>query len=379
MAPYTNDSFLKSQIKNIAPADLIAAGVLQLANDKKSPVCPLCGNGTGKSGDGLAVKHYSWGYSHKCFKCGESFDNIKLLALYYGLDTRADFKEILNRAAADFGIATGNFPANSFADYHNLQPTKTILPPKKNIEEVEKECKLKALYLRLTIKDLGTPDNLEKISEYNRRGLTVETLRYFKCIYVENWIHPKNRAEYKLGICKNLPPASRRILIPSFGGSHYVAVLVKSDRNEEYQKYWKQHTAGKSDFFGVQTLTADTECVFIYEGEFNAMTAFQAWKENNFLRESMNIFEVDTAENLTSGENISADFIPYSAFLAVGGVAESNWIEYFDKKCKEFGIAPRVIINFDKDKAGKDGASKVQKELRARGYLTAINFIEGAD
>ena len=373
MAPYTNDNFLKEQIKNIPPADLISAGVLQLANDKKSPVCPLCGNGTGKTGDGLAVKHYSWGFSHKCFKCGESFDNLNLLALYYGLDTRADFKEILNRAAALFGIATGNFPANDFSDYHDLQPTKTILPPKKNIEETEEEIRIKNLTLKIISKDLTAPDKLEFIAVDDRRGVDIETFRYFHCVFCPNWVHPKLRAQGKL-----INP-TRRILIPSFGGKHYVAVLVNSERTKENQKYWKMHTAGKSSIFGLQTLKADTDCIFVYEGEFNAMTAFQAWKENNFLRESMNIFEVDTAENLTSGENISADFVPYSAFLATGGAAESFWVETLDAKCKEFGIAPRVIVNFDKDKAGKDGASKVQKELRARGYMTAINFFEGAD
>ena len=370
---------LKAQIKNIPPDDLAAPGVIvparTKANGNLTYICPNCGNGEGDSGDGIAFNYKGGAWLAKCFKCGAGFDNIKLLAVYFGLDSQKDFVEVCNRAAALFGIAASE---NDFSSYHNLKPLKN-LPPKKSFEETAEEIEIKKLTLKFIRSDLAKPDNLEKLSEYNRRGLTVETLRYFHCIYDEKWRHPKILAK---AACdshldfQKLPPRSRRLLIPS-SNNHYVAVLVKSDRTNENKSRWKMHAGSKTEIFGLQTLSADTDCIFVYEGEFNAMTAWQAWQENNFLRQTMNIFEVDTAENLDSGEIVSADFVPYSAFLATGGAAESFWVEMLDAKCKELGISPRVIVNFDKDQAGEGGAAKVQKELRARGFLTAINFIEG--
>lgn len=365
---------LKTQIKNIPPAEMEGRNVIQLAKDKKTYVCPFCGNGTGKSGDGLAAKRYSWGYNFKCFGgCnGANYDNISLLAAYFGLDTRADFREILRRAAALFGMATNDFPSNDFSSYHNLKPLKN-LPPKKSIAETEDEIRIKKLMLKIVGKDLTAPDKLELIPDSDRRGIDIETFRFFHCIFCPKWIHPKLRAQGKS------VSTSRRILIPSPGNNHYVAVLLDSDRTIENKKYWKMHTTGKFEIFGLQTLKVHTEYIFVYEGEFNAMTAWQTWKDFNFLRETMNILEVDTAKNIDNGEIVSADSVPYSAFIATGGASELSWIESIDEKCKTFGIVPRVIINFDKDKAGEGGAEKIQKELRARGYMTAINFIEGED
>ena len=374
------DDFLKNQIKNISPETLLARGVLQLANDKKTYICPFCGNGTGKSGDGLAVKQYSWGYNFRCFGggCGgANYDNIALLANYYGLNPRADFIEVCKHAAADF---LGIFDTDNNSDFsacHNLTPLKT--PPEKTIVQNETDIELKKLTQKYIDAVLQLADNLENVSEENLRGLSVETLRYFHCVYVERWIHPKTFAEYKLGLRDTLPLRSRRILIPSYDKKHYVAVLVQSDRTPENKKYWKMHTSEKSPF-GLQTLCEYTECIWIYEGEFNCLTAFQSWNvERNFLKKTMLIFRADSTQCLETGEVIKAGSIPYSAFIATGGAAESNWIESLDAKCKELGISPRIVINFDKDKAGEGGAEKIQKELRARGYIVTVNFVKGDD
>ena len=40
-------------------------------NGKQTFICPLCNNGTGKDGDGLAINpKAASSYSLKCFKCG---------------------------------------------------------------------------------------------------------------------------------------------------------------------------------------------------------------------------------------------------------------------------------------------------------------------
>lgn len=92
---------MKDKIKNICPETLEAHGVIQRAKDGKTHICPNCGNGTGKTGDGIVFQDKGGVWLAKCFKCGKGFDNFDLLAFHYGLDIRADFIEICKRAAAD--------------------------------------------------------------------------------------------------------------------------------------------------------------------------------------------------------------------------------------------------------------------------------------
>ena len=57
-------------IKQITPERLEAAGVIALANDGKSYVCPACGNGTGETGDGIVPSIEKGIWLYHCFKCG---------------------------------------------------------------------------------------------------------------------------------------------------------------------------------------------------------------------------------------------------------------------------------------------------------------------
>ena len=83
------------QVKNIPPEVLEMHGVISVAkaviNGKPTYICPHCDNGTGKDGTGIQPAYFNGVWLYHCFKCNEAFDNIKLLAIHYNLDSQSDF------------------------------------------------------------------------------------------------------------------------------------------------------------------------------------------------------------------------------------------------------------------------------------------------
>lgn len=323
---------LKEQIKNIPPADLEAQGVITSARTKANGeltyICPLCGNGAGDSGDGIAFQFKGGAWLAKCFKCGEGFDNFKLLALHYNLDPRADFKEICKRAADDFNISNlAQVPApninNSVAQDKELELVKAdIAAAAKNIENLPLDA---------------------------RRALSLDTLKKFNCGYLPKWQSPKSR------VADTFATPTPRLIVPS--GNHYLARLIVPLESfpADAQKYIhpKQH-AGKKVLFGAATISDKTEMIYVFEGEIDAMSAFQAY-ETDF-----NIGEI-------------------CAFVATCGAAETKWLDEVDKICKGFKIKPRFKIYFDNDDAGKDNAAKHRVELLKRGYLAVSKTLADYD
>ena len=423
----TNFDYLINQIKNLSPDYLAARGVIQKANSNMKVngfytwLCPFCNNGgKGKTGDGLAVKHYSWGYSYKCYSCGKSFDNLTLLAIYYGLQaTGKDFVELLKRAAEDFGIATDfNFSQSSnFNSYHNLKPLQikvektTPAPTPLSAEKIEAQ-RLEAEYIKQV---LALPDNIEKIPIDCRRGLSIETLRYFHCVYVEKWIHPKIFAEYKVGLRDKLPARSRRIIIPTSDGKHYNAVLLQTDRTAENKSFWKMHAGKKSVPFGIETIKGIEEPT-AEEGEGEILTFTDEElntesEELNFLKYTLKIFEANSAVKLCDEKEkiiarlkkaptetvivVEGEFDAMHAwqsnqkallqikeksagraFIATGGIAERNWIDVADTRCQTLAIKPLFVIMFDKGEKELLNADSCAMELQKRGYPAAVKLVD---
>lgn len=370
---------LKDQIKRLSPDVLESHGVITpaktRANGRPTFICPECGNGTGKTGDGLVVYDNPDGYAYHCNKSGCHFDNISLLALYYGLDLRADFIEILRRAAAEFGIFTGD----SFSDYHSLQKNSnpkqhnTPIKKEKTADEIAQDSLLADMIEDVIAKSI---ELLELLPVEDRRGLTLETLKYFRCGYLPVWIHPKILMEDNP---KNVQP-TRRLIIP-ISIRHYIAVALNSDRSNIKKDYWKMKakTDDYTGFFGSQTIKANTEYIFVYEGEIDAMTAWQADQPNIFLKSSMNIFGVESAVDMETGEIISADNLKTNGFIATGSVSVKSWVKALDCICRHYGIKPRIIILFDNDDAGRTNAPKRQQELMQLGYSTIVKFISNKE
>jgi len=113
MTMYRED--LVQKIKSVTPEELANHGIL--SNAKASGyVCPHCLNGSGDDGTGIDFQQVDDTFLAKCYKCGEGFDIIKILALHYNLDykDKQDFKLLLARANQEFfGADAPNFRKKS--------------------------------------------------------------------------------------------------------------------------------------------------------------------------------------------------------------------------------------------------------------------------
>ena len=178
-----------------------------------------------------------------------------------------------------------------------------------------------------------------KTCRLTRRGLSIDTLRRFNCGYLPKWKSPKSR------VADTYRTPTPRLIIPS--GNHYLARLIVPVESfpVDEQKYIrpKQH-AGKKALFGANTITDKTEMIYVFEGEIDAMSAFQAYETDIYIGE-------------------------ICAFVATCGAAENKWLDEIDNICKGFNIKPRFKIYFDNDDAGKGNAAKHRVELLKRGYL----------
>ena len=67
---------------------------LPLANDKKSYICPECGNGSGSTGDGIKQSTWNGRLVWHCYRCGGHWSNVDLIALVKGIET-TDTKELV--------------------------------------------------------------------------------------------------------------------------------------------------------------------------------------------------------------------------------------------------------------------------------------------
>ena len=248
---------LRDRLKQISYEELCNHGFLQHAK-KSGYVCPKCGNGSGEDGTGIEEHIENNGvFTSKCHKCGENFDNIKILAKHFGLNHKTDFIEIIKRGASELL----NEEFETVADSFDLELRNLIL---KDIAESQKN-------LSAFVKNQGG----------SWRGLTFDTLNFFRCGYLENWKHPQNIVKGKK------VEFSRRVIIPA--GSNYNAIALNEDRYIIPKNCWKMST-GK-ELFGLDLLHKNIEVLAIVEGEIDAMSIYQATNGNvgsSYARRSVN-------------------------------------------------------------------------------------------
>ena len=73
---------------------------------KPTYICPLCGNGSGKDGDGMSIDPHGDGTQLKCFKCGFYGDIVDLYQQEHNCDVGAAFTALYDR----FGITIDTEP-----------------------------------------------------------------------------------------------------------------------------------------------------------------------------------------------------------------------------------------------------------------------------
>ena len=219
-------------------------------------ICPACGNGQGKDGDGITVNPNSASeYPHyKCQRCGFYGDNLELIKEYYHLQ---DFNEVLQKGCDLYGISID-------------QPAEfTPIPPVErptNARNEEENAEVEADYT----------DDLKKWHEaiqaegnagllyLQGRGLSKDIINRFKIGYCENWTHPK---------APNAP-ASPRVIIPTSRYS-YLARDIRKEIPETAKKYSKSK-AGKVRIFNLQAIQDTEKPIFIVEGEIDALSIIEA-------------------------------------------------------------------------------------------------------
>lgn len=311
------------------------ADFLELANDKKSYVCPQCGNGTRKkNAEGLKKipdsKNNSGHSIYKCFSssCGFSGD---ILAIYSAIKGYKDLKgenyfRCLDDFASDYNITIEKeeFKPLSISSKRYKKP---ITPPIA-VKDIEADERVKSFEANLKSIDDSAP---EIIKEYFiKRGISSDDISLFNLKYYSNsksfYIVWKNEA----------------------GG--YIARDIKA--TERKDRYRNIGEAGIVVNISEKENLAGFNTIWITEGLFDSL--------------SLSRFNLNTiALNSTSNYNKIADYIVQN---------------------KELFSGKNLIISLDNDEAGIK-ASEDLKELledklsenRISLAIDIINLCEGTD
>lgn len=275
-------------------------------------ICPICGNGSGRSGDGVTFVRDSW--KIHCFKCGFSGDIISLKAR----ENNCSYREAAQALAVALGIADDEdkkyvnkkiLSEGNFKMRDNVQPSENQqIVSSRQFEEEKIDC---TEFILSAEKNLGLTDY------HIRRGLSWATAHKFRLGFVKNWVHPK---------IKNAPE-SPRLIIPTSRYS-YLARDVRTNLSESAKRYSKQKF-GAARIFNTSALNSDL--IFIVEGEFDAMSFYEVGFE---------------AVALGSISN-------YRKLLEV----------MLDKKPSAKGFLPTIfILALDNDKGGR-GATRMLRQI----------------
>ena len=318
-------------VKKISPSEMEARGYLTLAGNGKSYVCPNCGNGTGEDGTGMTAKEKSNGWVYGCPKCKAGFDNIALIARYHNLDSKTQFRAVMESACQDFGL-TSEAIEEKISSFQ-LQKLKST-------DDAKIQAKIQEL-VKLDIERARA--NLENLPIEERRGISLDILKFYGAGYLEDWTPPNRRAENKT------TPATRRIILPNSAGNGYIAVMLTSDRTAANKTFWKQQ-GGNKGVFGLNTINAKDNFLFVTEGEIDAMSIFQSFKNN------LSAFNVVATSGATSSDSVVDE---------IATVFETEGVK-----------KPAVYILFDADSAGKMHAPLLRQKLLERGFLAVCGFFE---
>ena len=315
------------EIDRVDPAELERHGIIQpartRANGYSTYICPFCGNGSGKSGDGLTVKKYGWGFNYCCHgRCGgKSYTATKLIAEH--LNVSNDSFEVVKWVKGHLNLSDDS--DFSFSKKKTEGTADAMNEPKQNfksdIEQWNKNLK-------------GFVDR----QGGKWRGLTFETLNYFGCGYCNDWRHPTTPQA----------PPTQRVIIPT-NDFEYLARRI-----DDKKEFAKQQAGGVKTPFNLDRINAK-EPIFIVEGEIDAMSIWQATHG-------------DFQAVATRGASNIKNFV--NAVNAVNA-------KFFSSTEK-----PKFMILFDKDsesETGQKDADVLKKKLNDAGYLATIKFFDSVD
>lgn len=233
----------------------------------KGIICPICGNGKGKTGDGIRENPKAkMPGGLICFKCDFSGDVFDLIQKENG----CTFAEAFQAAADRLGISLD--PYQSDTNSRNVltaepKPAKPPQAPQTAIKGTYKETDKPADY---TAEITAYKANLQDAIPYlTARGISYRTAEAYNLGYAPEWRSPTS-----LRNGKN-PPSSPRLIIPT-SKNHYIARDTRKELTESQKRYSKMNE-GKPGIFN-QAALYDTskEIVFLVEGAIDALSIIEA-------------------------------------------------------------------------------------------------------
>ena len=299
--------------------------------------CYYCGNGSGNNGTGATLSND--GTRLLCGKCQKAFSYIDVAAFHYGFDI-SNFADAVKKISEIEGISI-QFSSKPNADTSTSHKEKSVNIELQNLIDTD-------------VSDAHM--NLDKLPEKEKRGLNDTTLEFFQIGVVFNWTSPSSRLsndEKK----KNYP--SNRVIIPHLPNSSlpnfpltYYAGLFLSERKRllnASKTPVKGLYSGSRTPFGLNTLKNDSNFIFISEGEFDALSIWQATKA-----QVPCLATGGTADNGTL--NALQSFFPLHKpkilFAADNDSAGKKFADDFCNKAQSFGFSafPFYFANLDSPK-----------------------------
>lgn len=225
---------------------------------KPSYICPLCGNGTGKDGDGMSIDPHGDGTQLKCFKCGFYGDIVDLYQQEHNCDVGAAFTALYDR----FGITIDAPEATRTATEPRKYEWPTNTPAKaEKPAETPTEGKPDFTDYYKSCKEHITDDAAQAYLSF--RGLSNETA-----------------ARYWLGY----DPATGFMIVPA-ATSFYIARNTDSAAKMRY----KNPAGVPIELFNKAALYNEAaRPVFIVEGAIDALSIIEAGGEAVALNSTSN-------------------------------------------------------------------------------------------
>ena len=233
---------IRSRWKELYSADKKGKGI----------ICPLCGNGSGKDGDGIRENPKSRMRGGLiCFKCGFSGDVFDLIQQEQGLI----FPDALKSAADSLGIVLDSYQDQSNTEILNQAPEPAIPTQSVPTDYTEELRQYQA--------------QLQKAIPYlQARGIRFETASAYGLGYAPEW-----RSPTALRSGKN-PPTSPRLIIPTCQ-HHYIARDTRIELTKNQKKFSKMNE-GTPEIFNQSALyDKNKDKIFVVEGAIDALSLIE--------------------------------------------------------------------------------------------------------
>lgn len=307
------------------------AEYLKKAKKRGTYICPLCGNGTGSTGDGMTVDPRGDGQHLKCFKCDFYGDIVELYQREHGCSTGEAFQGLYDF----FGLQVdgGDRQQTPRPRPEKQQPPAPISEEPAPELNTDKPLADYTGYYAEARKRLTDPAAVDYLKQ---RGISMETAARFWLGYDPAWVSQTAIERLREQGKDWTPPATPRLIIPA-GPHGYTARSIQADTDPRFKKM-KEGAAG---IFGSKALyNSEGRPVFIVEGEIDALSIIEAGAEA----------------------------------AALGSTANKGKLLELVKGRKPTGP---LIISLDNDEAGKRAAAELADGLHALGITYVSADISG--